>query len=108
MRDFIKRESRGVYILLGAIIVLGAMLRSYQLFEKSLWMDELFSAWASDPENDFNTVFHRTVEDVHPPLYQILLWGIYKVFGYGEMVGRVFSVVLGVAVIPMMYVLGRK
>jgi len=108
VRHVLREKTLVVYILLGGIIALGLALRIYELSEKSLWMDELFSAWASDPSNDFSTMFHRTVEDVHPPLYQILLWGVYKVFGYGEMVGRVFSVVLGVAVIPMMYVLGRK
>ncbi|RON46671.1 hypothetical protein BK665_28860 [Pseudomonas frederiksbergensis] len=97
-----------MYVLLLMIVVLGAAFRSYKLFDKSLWMDELFSAWASDPENDLSTVFHRTVEDVHPPLYQILLWCVYKVFGYGERVGRVFSMLLGVAVIPAMYALGVK
>ncbi|MDR7054993.1 putative membrane protein [Pseudomonas koreensis] len=108
MRILTNKNTLMVYILLGACIALGAMLRSYNIFDKSLWMDELFSAWASDPGNSLGTVFHRTVEDVHPPLFQILLWVAYKVFGYGEGVGRVFSMVLGVAIIPVMYILGFK
>ncbi|WP_348970078.1 glycosyltransferase family 39 protein [Pseudomonas atacamensis] len=108
MRILTNKNTLIVYVLLGSCIALGAILRSYNIFDKSLWMDELFSAWASDPENSLETVFHRTVEDVHPPLFQILLWVAYKIFGYDERLGRVFSMVLGVAVIPVMYVLGYK
>lgn len=103
-----RKTKLTVYIPLLLFILLGAILRSHNLFEKSLWMDEIFSIDVSDPDNSLSAVFHRTVEDVHPPLYQIMLWLVYKVFGYGENVGRVFSVVLSVAVIPSMYWLGRR
>jgi len=96
------------YVALTFVIVLGAILRRAHLYDAGLWMDELFSAWASDPTNSLDVVFQRTVEDVHPPLYQILLWLFYKGVGYGEMVGRVFSMILGVSIIPAMYGLGAK
>ncbi|RON48651.1 hypothetical protein BK666_09520 [Pseudomonas frederiksbergensis] len=102
------KASWAVYTPLLLIVVVGALLRAHDLFEKSLWLDELFSVEVSDPDNSLSTVFHRTVEDVHPPLYQILLWLVYKVFGYSDKVGRVFSLVLGVAVIPSMYWLTKS
>jgi uncharacterized membrane protein len=95
------------YMSLFLIVLLGMGLRSYGLFERPLWYDEVFSIYVSDPLHSLSTVFNLTVKDVHPPLYQVLLWLVHKVFGFGEHTGRVFSFVLGVAVIPSMYLLGR-
>lgn len=95
------------YLLLFFIVLLGVGLRSYGLFERPLWYDEVFSVHVSDPHRSLNAVFNMTVKDVHPPLYQVVLWVVHKFFGFGEYVGRVFSVVLGTAIIPSMYLLGR-
>lgn len=96
------------YTLLLLIIAFGAVLRSYDLFGKSLWYDEVFSVNVSDPNNSLSEVFHLTVEDVHPPFYQIMLWLVFHVFDYGERVGRVLSLVFGVALLPAIYCLGQK
>lgn len=94
------------HVALLIFVIIGGVLRGHGLFERSLWFDEVFSVNVSNPANSLNTVFQLTVEDVHPPLYQILLWLVHQVFGYGERVGRIFSLVLSVAVIPSMYCLG--
>ncbi|WP_170931595.1 MULTISPECIES: glycosyltransferase family 39 protein [unclassified Pseudomonas] len=101
--DPVSRE----WVTLLLVIVFGAALRGHGLFDRSLWTDEVFSVSVSDPAHSLNSVFKQTVEDVHPPLYQILLWLFYKVFGYGERGGRVFSLILSVALIPSMYCLGK-
>ncbi|MFL6964922.1 glycosyltransferase family 39 protein [Pseudomonas alvandae] len=90
------------------IVLLGAGLRSHDLFERSLWYDEVFSVSVSDPSYSLSAVFDLTVNDVHPPFYQILLWLVHKVFGFGEHVGRALSAILGVAIIPSIYMLGRR
>lgn len=95
------------YILLFLTVLLGVGLRSYGLFERPLWYDEVFSVNLSDPRRSLNAVFNMAVQDVHPPLYQILLWFVHKIFGFGEYIGRVFSVVSGIAIIPSMYLLGQ-
>ena len=107
---FSKRDKKifRKYVPLLLIVVLGMVLRLNDLLEKSLWYDEVFSVGVSNPNNSLSEVFHQTVEDVHPPFYQILLWLVFHVFGYEEWVARVFSVVLGVALIPSIYCLGRK
>ena len=107
---FSKRSKQlfNEYILLFLIVALGAVLRSYDVFGKSLWIDEVFSVNVSDPNNSLSEVFHLTVEDVHPPFYQILLWLVFHVFDYGERVGRVLSVVFSVALLPAIYCLGKK
>lgn len=95
-----------VYLI--AIVLLGAFLRIYNADFQSYWLDELFSAKMSDPEVPFLDVYHSTVADVHPPAYQLILWGWYKLFGYTTYSGRVLSVLFGVLLVPAIYALGRE
>lgn len=48
------------------------------------------------------------MSDVHPPFYQILLWTYYQAVGFGEHTGRYLSAVIGVLLIPSVFLLGRK
>lgn len=89
-------------------MALGTILRFWGIELNSLWNDELFSVAVSDPSNSFNHVFSATVEDVHPPFYQLLLWGVHKLFGFGEFTGRYLSAILGVIHIPLIYILAKK
>ncbi|WP_191487443.1 glycosyltransferase family 39 protein [Pseudomonas sp. FEN] len=102
------KRPRKVYCLLLMIIGLGVYFRFYDTLYQSLWMDELFSAGFSDPDNSLSEVFRVTVEDVHPPLYQMILWCAYKIFGYHEMIGRYLSLCFGIVLIPAMFMLGRR
>lgn len=77
-------------VTLWLAVAFGTVLRIYDLLGRSLWYDEVFSVGVSDPENSLSEVFYQTVQDVHPPFYQILLWLVFRVFGYGEWPGRVF------------------
>lgn len=85
-----------------------AALRLWQLDFQSYWYDELFSAHVSAPDNSLRAVVSQTVADVHPPLYQVLLWAAYKLFGYTEWVGRLPSVVAGVFTVVGVALLGRR
>jgi uncharacterized membrane protein len=86
----------------------GAFLRFKGLTFQSYWNDELFSAFASDPDSSLGRVIKNTVRNVHPPLYQVLLWAWYKIFGYTEFAGRSLSVLAGTLLIPAMYILGKE
>jgi uncharacterized membrane protein len=97
----------GCFSLLIALLV-GSYLRLRNLTVDALWLDEVFSVATSHPDNSFLEVYRRTLIDVHPPLYQLVLWVFYKVFGFGEMVGRYLSVVFGVLLIPVAYLSGRQ
>lgn len=66
------------------------------LTQESLWLDELFSVWASDVDT-LDTVISRLRSDVHPPLYQILLWAWMQGFGTSELAVRSLSALMGVA-----------
>ncbi|MGY2279631.1 glycosyltransferase family 39 protein [Pseudomonas monsensis] len=96
------------YLLLGVAIIFGCYLRLRHIEANGLWLDEAFSVATSDPDNSFINVYKRTLSDVHPPFYQLLLWAFYKGFGYAEMTGRYLSVFFGTLLIPLMFYLGRQ
>ncbi|WP_092223420.1 MULTISPECIES: glycosyltransferase family 39 protein [unclassified Pseudomonas] len=94
------------YLPLAGAVLFGCYLRLHNIDVNGLWVDEAFSVATSDPNNSFIDVYKRTLIDVHPPFYQVLLWLFYKVFGYTEMSGRYLSVFIGVLLIPSVFCLG--
>ncbi len=75
------------------------------LAEKSLWVDELFSAYFSDPElPSLRAFFERAAQDVHPPGYYLTLWWVLKTFpGQFELIARGYSAVLGCMALAVIY-----
>ena len=94
-------------VIIILIASLSIFLRFYDITFQSYWLDELFSAKASNPDNSFKFMYHMTVSDVHPPLYQSLLWVWYKIFGFNEYSGRILSAIFGTISIYFMYLLGK-
>ena len=93
--------------LLVGITVLAAVLRFVNISSQSYWVDEsqavhelhltfgaMLSAWSSYEWN--------------PPLYLLIAWPWAKVFGTGEVGLRSLSALLGVAVVPLIYMCGRE
>lgn len=106
IRDFIKEN----YIIVGLTfaILIGVILRLKGLTYQSYWLDELASIGFSNPENSFKEVYRKTVGDVHPPLYQALLWVWFHIFGFSELAGRCLSAVIGSFSIYAVYLLGKE
>jgi 4-amino-4-deoxy-L-arabinose transferase-like glycosyltransferase len=104
----LSRERTTIFLSLMAAIFFGAYLRLRNIAEDSLWLDELFSVAVSQPDNSFFHVFQQTMKDVHPPFFQLVLWAFYKVFGFGEMIGRYLSAAFGIMVIPVLFIFGRQ
>ncbi len=98
------------YILFSLIfiIVLGSILRFKGLTFNSYWLDELASAYFSDPSRSFKSMLKLTLEDVHPPVYQTLLWLWYKMFGFTEFAGRSLSAIIGILSIITIYFFGKE
>jgi uncharacterized membrane protein len=105
-QSFLRQRETLLWLL--CIVAAGAALRFYGLTNQSYWFDELFSAYYSDPSHSLNTVLELTFADVHPPLYQLLMWLSYKLFGYTEWAGRLPSALAGTLTIPVVYLLGRE
>ena len=93
-------------VLLG-IILIGALLRVYDLGVQSLWTDEAFSVWISNMSLS-QIVQTAGAIDQHPPLYYFILHYWITLFGTSEVAVRLPSVLFGVLAIPVIYVLGRR
>jgi 4-amino-4-deoxy-L-arabinose transferase-like glycosyltransferase len=93
-----------------AVLLLAAAafaLRLYHLDYQSIWGDEHYSIVLSAASvGDILRV--GMLEEPHPPLYNLLLhfWGLAT--GNGVFAIRFFSLVAGVASIPIIYALGRR
>ncbi len=86
---------RTTWLALGALLILAAILRLHGISLASIWFDES-SSWqqATQP---FPEMIRLTALDVHPPLYNSILYLFIHAFGDSETVLRLPSAILGVA-----------
>jgi mannosyltransferase len=100
-------EIKGSYrYLLTLSIVLGALLRFYQIGNQSLWLDESLSNWFSSITiHELWTVLPKT--ETNPPLYYTILkiWKYF--FGTSELGLRSLSAVVSLGCIPLIFIMGR-
>lgn len=98
---------RGDRAAVGALTLLAAALRFATLDLQSFWFDEALTA----------TLLRRDlgglIDGVHdtqltPHAYYLLAWAWTQLFGTGEVGLRSLSAVLGTALVPLAYVLGRS
>lgn len=86
------------------ILLLGLGLRLINL-NQSLWLDETVQAITS--KGSFLGLFTELKGDFHPPLYHFLIWGWVHLFGNGEIVMRMPSVIFGTATIWFVYQIAK-
>ncbi|MEA2359311.1 MAG: mannosyltransferase [Solirubrobacteraceae bacterium] len=85
----------------------GAGLALRLVATRGLWLDEATSA--DQAQLPFGRMLHDLgTTDVHPPLHYAVLWGVVRVLGTGELALRLPSIVATIALIPLVYVLGRE
>jgi uncharacterized membrane protein len=92
-----------VLVSLFLIILLGSFLRIQNILHKEFWYDEAFTALMID--NNFVDILHLSKLDVHPPLYYLLLKVWSSVAGTSEFALRLPSVLFGLLLIPLAYML---
>jgi hypothetical protein len=93
-----------VGLIVAGVLVVAVVLRF--VTKSDLWLDEALTVnIAKVPLSDLVDALKR---DGAPPLYYLLLHGWIKVFGSGDVAVRAFSGVLGVALLPLMYLAGRR
>ncbi len=91
-------------LTLAAILLLGLCLRTYDLGNESIWVDEAISiAWA---KLDLSQIMKKTARDVHPPLHAIILHFWVDLFGESEFPARFPSAIFGFVAIFMIYKVG--
>lgn len=104
---FLKRTFIKGRLVLSLIIVIGAILRIFDLGSKSFRGDELRTIWHARDITNIKTFLFSTWGDAHPPLYFLFL-KLWSYFGDGEFYLRLLSVIFGIFVIPATYLLGRQ
>jgi mannosyltransferase len=88
-----------------AITVLAGVLRLWQVSE-SLWVDELHTSWCL--QAGFSHVVERAALGNQSPLYFWLLWGVTRIFGESEFTLRLPSLLAGIALPGMTWLLVRR
>ncbi|MGH2896367.1 MAG: glycosyltransferase family 39 protein [Solirubrobacteraceae bacterium] len=94
------------WIVVG-LVVLAAVLRFATLSDQSYWLDE--SQAAHELAQSFGGMLHGwNVAEWNPPLYLIVAWPWAKVFGTGAAGLRSLAAILGVGLVPLLYLCGRE
>jgi uncharacterized membrane protein YhdT len=101
----LRAHEKAIWLFI--ILLVAAWVRLTGLDFQSYWYDELFSAYISNPDHAVGRVVRLTLEDVHPPLFQLTMWLSYQLFGYTEWAGRLPSALAGVITVAVIYLLGR-
>ena len=98
--------STETWIVVG-LIVLAAVLRFATLASQSYWLDE--SQAAHELGLSFGAMLRAwNGAEWNTPLYLIVAWPWAKVFGTGEVGLRSLSAILGVGLVPLIYLAGRE
>ncbi len=101
--EFIKKD-KIQWVLIFLIITLAAFLIRFYLFEnRNSWHDEWHSIYVADPNISNEITLKRfwgekgeeTLTEYYPPLYLFLLKYFFKLFGYLDDNGRLFSLIFG-------------
>jgi len=98
--------SRRAPLLIGLVTLGGAVLRLYDLGDKSLWFDEANLFWISHG-SVAEIVEHNVLGNSAPPLFALLLALVIRV-GTSEIALRALACVAGIALIPAVYLLARR
>ena len=100
-----KIPKRATGFLLPFIILLGAIVRMYEIGRESLWYDELFPLWAS--RLPLGGLFQEVPASGHPPLYY-LIGHVWFAISTNDTWVRLISWTAGVFTIWLMYLVGRE
>ncbi len=91
---------------LAGILILAAGLRFYRLTAQSLWNDEGTSVLLAG--RSLSQITLSAAADIHPPLYYYLLHYWIALFGSGDAAARSLSALLGVGLVGLTFLLGRR
>ena len=102
-----QRQRTITLILLALAMVVATLLRTHGILDQTLTTDGLTTwYWANKPLSEhFRIAWYQ---DQHPPGYIYLLSIVIKLFGDSWTTLRLPSVILGVLVLPVFYLFGRR
>lgn len=74
---------------------------------REIWLDEALTARVTDAS--FLAMFHAaSAADAHPPLQIVLSWAARQAFGPSAFVLRLPSLIAGVLLVPLLYLVGKE
>jgi mannosyltransferase len=93
--------------ILAGLVILAAALRFATISSQSYWLDE--SQAAHELSLSFGAMLRAwNSAEWNPPLYLIVAWPWAKLFGTSEAGLRSLSALLGVGLVPLLYLAGRE
>lgn len=114
MDDQIRRflDSKFFFYIACFIAVIGILVQIYCSFSKDIWLDEAFSLQMI--KHTYKEMILLTAQDVHPPLYYIILKSVVdilmKIFSNGSniFIGKMVSIIPEIILILYVGTIGRK
>jgi uncharacterized membrane protein len=97
---------KAVYLVLSAIVLLGFLLRFFDLGKESLWLDEAVTYYNTNATS-IGDVLTAAYNDRSPPLHFIALWGV-RLLGSSEFWLRFPSACAGILTIIVIFFLARE
>jgi uncharacterized membrane protein len=88
------------------ILLLGLILRLHNILNRDFWYDEAFTGIAV--KSNFWDMIRITINDVHPPLYYVLLKVFSSFFNYSVFGIRFFSLIFGLLGIWAVYLFTKE
>jgi hypothetical protein len=94
-------------LMVVGLTLLAAVLRFYRIGHQGFWFDE------ANASNDMRFSPGRMLgllpqNQTTPPLYYLVGWVWARVFGFSEVPLRSLSALVGIAVVPVVYIVGRR
>lgn len=95
------------FALIGTIAVLAATLRFYRLTDRSLWLDEIFTAKAAHLSGPGAVIAFAQADIDQMPLFYMFTWLLHP-WGDGAFVLRLQSALAGTLAVLAVFWLGRR
>lgn len=108
LKKYIEENKKEAVIVL-LISLFALVLRCIALFSAGdLWLDEIYSFYFSSKDSVFDVVKSLYVEDLHTPLYFILLHFWIKIFGQNDTMMRLLGFIPSFLAVPFSFYIGKK
>lgn len=101
-----KDKSRSFLYLFIGIVLLASLLNGVTLFGQSIRLDEAQSIWVAT--KPISTIMTLTSQDVHVPLYNVMLHFWIQIFGSDISVLRMMSFLLFVLTLPPLFLFAKE
>lgn len=90
------------------ILLFGLILRVFSIEDNGLWVDEVWSMWASHSSRTIPEIIQLCIDDTHPPLFDILLHGALLITNDYEFTARYLSLIFGMLGLLLTYYYAHK